>query len=141
MNDTQQSLTISLSIDRLADNLKAETALRLLLNPDIDEPDFMLQPDKNSLRDSIRHAIALTILRMRRFVETSDIASGGQTVNIDMKIPESMQSMEPRQIRHIVEQSVSATALRRYLEDVSPIDPLDAVTCPSDSDSLIAGYT
>lgn len=136
MNTTRQPLTISLSVDRLADRLKAETALRIHLNPDIDGPDFMLQTDKDALRGSIRHAIALTILRMRRFVETSDIASDGPTVNIGMQIPDNMQSMEPRQIRRVVEQSVTATALRRCLEGVAPIDPLDAITGPADFDSI-----
>lgn len=49
MNTTRQPLTISLSVDRLADRLKAETALRIHLNPDIDGPDFMLQTDKDAI--------------------------------------------------------------------------------------------
>lgn len=136
MNTTQQSLNISLSVDRLADNIKAETALRLRLNPDIDLPDIMLPDNRDALRDSIRHAIALTILRMRRFVEASDITSGGPTVSINVRITENMKSMEPRRIRRIVEQSVAATVLRNCLEGMSPIDPLDVIAGPEDSDSL-----
>lgn len=136
MNTTQQSLNISLSVDRLADNVKAETALRLRLNPDIDLPDIMLPDNRGALRDSTRHAIALTILRMRRFVEASDIASGGPAVSINVRITENMKSMEPRRIRRIVEQSVAATVLRNCLEGISPIDPLDVITGPADSDSL-----
>lgn len=137
MNTTQHALNISLSIDRLADNVKAEAALRIHLNPDIDEPDIMLPTNIDALREVVRHATALTILRIRRFVTASDIASGGRTVNIGMRVPESMKLMEPRQIRHIVEQSVTATALKRCFEGISPIDPLDTITAaPADIDSI-----
>ncbi len=137
MNTTQHALNISLSIDRLADNVKAEAALRIHLNPDIDEPDIMLPTNIDALREVVRHATALTILRIRQFVTASDIASGGRTVNIGMRVPESMKLMEPRRIRHIVEQSVTATALKRCLEGISPIDPLDTITAaPADIDSI-----
>ena len=54
MNTTQHALNISLSIDRLADNVKAEAALRIHLNPDIDEPDIMLPSNIDALREAVR---------------------------------------------------------------------------------------
>lgn len=127
MKHTQPDLTIALSVDSLAGRAKAECALRTMMNPGIKPPGIIRAGNEARLIESVRHGIALTIMRMAGIVKNSDIAGMHPVVTVTIRAPDSTYLPEAAHVRHMIESAVVAEVLGTCFEGYMTPDPLEGI--------------
>jgi len=122
-----QKLTLALSIEAIERTIRAENALRMYSAQLADGQELLRPEQRTMLHDAIRHAIALTLLRLAKHIEETDIDFGGPIVHVSMTAPKKCFTSELHLLRHAVEEAAVACVMREWLGHPTPFDPLESL--------------
>ena len=127
MYSEPQKLTLALSIEAIERTIRAENALRMYSAQLADGQELLRPEQRHTLHDAIRHAIALTLLRLAKHVEDTDIDFGGPIVHVSMTAPKGCFTSELHLLWHTVEVATVACVMRDWLGHSTPFDPLESL--------------